>query len=172
MREQKQPDERPVQRREIDLAQMYPVIQEVLAAGGSFTLTITGTSMYPTLLGQRDRVTLSSAPERLKKLDLPLYRRKDGSFILHRIVSVSKDGVYTCCGDHQWVKELGVEHSRIVGLVTQIERKGKCFSVDSRKYRFWVRLWYLLMPFRRALFFVVGLPRRLGRKLRKQKNRR
>lgn len=155
--------------REIELAQMYPIISEVLASGGTFTLTITGTSMYPTLLGKRDRVTLSAAPARLKKLDLPLYRRKDGSFVLHRIIGISKDDSYICCGDHQTLREPGIRQEQIVGLVTAIERKGKQFPATKRKYRIWVRVWYWLLPMRGLIFRAA---RRLGRKNKQTKDSR
>ena len=41
----KQP--KPGQSRNVSLAEMYPLIREVLDADGTFSLTITGTSMYP-----------------------------------------------------------------------------------------------------------------------------
>lgn len=127
--------------RSIRMAQMYPVMMETLSGGGAFTLTVTGMSMFPTLRGDRDRVTLQKAPERFRKYDLPLYLRSDGSFVLHRIIRVEKDGTYTCCGDHQNRKELGLRQEQMLGIVTQIERKGKRFPTTKLSYRIWVRFW-------------------------------
>lgn len=131
---------------------MYPVINEVLSGGGSFSLTITGTSMYPTILGGRDQVTLVKAPAQLKKYDLPLYRRKSGQFVLHRIVAVEKDGTYTCCGDHQWVLEPGLHQEQMIGIVTELTRKGKYFTADNKRYVRWVKFWVWFLPARKFVF--------------------
>ena len=72
----------------IKLEQLLPVIQETLDGGKEFTLPVTGTSMLPLLVQGRDTVVLKKAELPLKKGDLPLYRRKDGTFILQRIVDV------------------------------------------------------------------------------------
>ena len=157
-------------KKEIHLAQIAPVMHEVLQGGGVFTLTITGMSMFPTLKGGRDRVSLTLAPERFKRGDLPLYRRADGSFVLHRIVAVAKDGTYTCCGDHQSRKEPGLKQSQMIGLVCEIERKGKRFSVQKLGYRFWVRFWMLLRPVRPFFFRLYGIAAGIGRRLRGQRN--
>ena len=103
---------------------MYPLIREVLDADGTFSLTITGTSMYPFILGGRDQVTLSKLTRPLKKNDLPLYRRRDGAFVLHRVVRVEQDGTYTMCGDHQNQLERGIRPEQMIALATAFVRKG------------------------------------------------
>ena len=144
--------------KKINLADMYPLMQEVLGNGGSFSLTITGTSMYPFILGGRDQVTLSPVPDRLKKKDLPLYRRRDGSFVLHRIVKVEKDGSYTCCGDHHWDLEKGLQHDQMIALATAYVRKGKKLTNRNLWYRMYRTLWIWMLPLRPYFF---GLLRRI-----------
>ena len=146
----------------IRLEDMYPVIQEVLEQGGEFSLTATGTSMWPTILGGRDQITMVKAPTPLKQYDLPLYRRPSGQFVLHRILRVEEDGSYTCCGDHQWTLERGLRQENMIGLVTEFERKGKHHSVEERGYRFWVRFWAWMLPFRHFLFSIHTLYRSCG----------
>lgn len=138
--------------KKVDLSDFYPLICEVLDQNGTFSLTITGSSMWPTILGGRDRVTLVKAPEKLHKYDLPLYRRKSGQFVLHRIISVNEDGTYNCCGDHQTQIERGLEHSQMIGVVTNLVRKGKSFSADNRFYVFWVKFWCAILRFRPVYF--------------------
>lgn len=138
----------------VHLEEMYPIIQEVLAHGGTFSLTITGTSMYPFIVGGRDKVTLSPVPAKLKKNDLPLYRRKSGQFVLHRIVKVCKDGTYTCCGDHQWQLEKGLKHEQMVGLATAYVRKGKHLTNRNLIYRFYRMTWTWVLKYR-YYFFVL-----------------
>ena len=77
-----------------------PLLEEKLSEGGSVELPITGTSMLPLLVQGRDRVIISKADKQLKKYDLPLYKRDDGAFVLHRVVAAC-GGTYTMCGDNQ-----------------------------------------------------------------------
>lgn len=158
-----------LQSKQIQLSEIYPILQETLENGGEFCLTITGTSMVPTIRGGRDRVTLLKAPERLHKYDLPLYRRRNGAFVLHRVVEVSTDGSYVMCGDHQWQKEPGIQPEQIVGVVSVIERKGKTFSVENSHYRRWVRFWCRMLPFRKSIFWVISLPAAVKRRILRKK---
>jgi hypothetical protein len=141
--------------KKIRLEDLAPVIEETLAAGGQFEISIKGTSMLPLLVQGRDTVVLTAATEPLEKYDIPLYRRKDGSFVLHRVVGV-ESGIYTMCGDNQWVLEKGVEHSQVIGRVCKIRRKGKEFDVNRFGYRFYCRLWQFLFPVRKYLIKIRG----------------
>lgn len=146
----------------VRLEEMYPIIQQVLEQGGTFSLTITGTSMWPTLLGGRDQVTIAKAPNPLKRYDLPLYRRPDGRFLLHRILRVEEDGSYACCGDHQWTLETELQQENMIGLVTEFVRKGKHHSVEERGYRLWVRFWAWVLPLRHTFFSIHSCYRSCG----------
>lgn len=148
----------------INLAEMLPLIEEVLANGGTFSLTVTGGSMYPFLTGGRDRVTLSPVPQRLRRNDLPLYRRSDGALVLHRIVKIGRDGTYAACGDHQWVPERGLRHEQMLALATQYVRKGRHLTDRNILYRLYRTLWTWLLPLRPCIFFLRGLAGRLHRK--------
>lgn len=156
--------------RKVRLADLYPVISETLDAGGEVRLPVTGTSMYPTILGGRDQVTLVRPTEPLKKYDLPLYRRANGQFVLHRIISVQKDGTFTCCGDHQWKKEKGLRADQMLALTTQLTRKGKTFSAAHPRYVRWIRFWVLIRPLRAVYYtvagFLSGIKHRILRKQR------
>lgn len=134
------------------LSQFYPLMQEVFAAGGTFTLTVAGSSMWPTLSGGRDRVTLVKPPEQWHKYDLPLYRRSNGQFVLHRIVRIHPDGTMDCCGDHQRQVEQGLRPEQMVAIVVGLERKGKPFAADHRRYVRWVKWWTFLLPLRPVFF--------------------
>ncbi len=150
----------------VRLAQLLPLIQERLAEGESVQFTPHGTSMRPMLYGGRDQVVLSPLPEKLKKYDLPLYRRDDGHFILHRVVKADK--TYTCIGDNQFVYEPGVRHDQMIAVTTGFYRKGKFCSVESFRYRMYSRLWCWSRPGRQfALRCKNGLARRIKRILGK-----
>lgn len=143
------------EKKRVRLEDILPVIEEKLDAGGTVKLPITGTSMLPLLVQGRDTVTLAKPELPLKKFDLPFYRRHDGVFVLHRIISVDS-GSYTMCGDNQWVKETGVSDDMIIGIVCEITRKGKSFSSNNMRYRIYVWLWHLLMPIRKYIVKLRG----------------
>ena len=107
----------------VRLAQVFPLMQERIANGESVQFTPQGTSMRPTIYGGRDQVVLSALPEKLNKYDLPLYRRDNGQFVLHRIVKVGD--TYTCIGDNQFMYETGVRQDQMLALATGFYRKGK-----------------------------------------------
>ena len=159
-----EPKSQPKQRL-VKLAELEPLLREVLDADGTFQITVTGTSNLPTLHPDRDTVVLGRAPAPLRKLDLPLYRRDNGQYILHRVVSVEKDGSYICCGDHQWTTESGVRQDQILACVVSIVRNGHEFSVLNKQYRLWVRIWVFLLPCRRFLIRVYHAVGRIRRKL-------
>ena len=146
-----------------DLDEMLPLIEECLGLGQSVKFSPRGISMLPMIVQGRDSVTLSSPPEKLKKFDIPLYRRSDGSFVLHRVVKVGDS--YTCIGDNQFKAEPGVEHSQVIAVVTAFTRKGKTYSVSCAGYRLYCVLWHISRPARhvwRALRFRAA---RLKRKI-------
>ena len=92
---------------------------------------------------------LSAAPKKLRKYDLPLYRRADGRFVLHRVVQVGES--YTCMGDNQFVRETGVAHSQVIAVVSAIYRKDKRIPVTVFSYQVYCRLWHWSRPVRKLL---------------------
>ena len=67
-------------------------VAERLASGQRVRyLKFRGVSMMPMLRQGRDSVELSPLPEKLHKYDLPVYRRGDGQFVMHRIVDIKED---------------------------------------------------------------------------------
>lgn len=134
--------------RELSMEQLMPLFQEVLAAGKSVTFSPKGTSMLPMLRQGRDTVTLSPVPERLRKYDLPLYRRDNGQFVLHRIIRVGE--TYTCMGDNQYKPEPGLRRDQMIAVMTSFCRNGRTVSADDAGYRFYCRLWCAVRPLRRV----------------------
>lgn len=141
--------------KKIKMEQLAPVIEETLKNGGTFEIAVKGTSMLPLLVEGRDTVVLAAASQQLKKNDIPFYRRTDGAYVLHRVWK-AENGVYTMCGDNQWVKETGIEHSQIVGTVVSINRKGKELSVSSTRYKLYCAVWRLLFPIRKYIVKIRG----------------
>lgn len=138
--------------KQVKLSDIYDVMVEMLESGGTVNFNPNGTSMLPTIMNHGDRVIIKKPNRKLKKYELPLYRRDDGNFVLHRVVRVYDDS-YGMCGDNQWTIENGITDKHIVGLVTTIYRKGKAIDVEKNKlYKFYVRIWVNIMPIRHYLF--------------------
>ena len=119
---------------------LIPLLTEGLRAGQSVRFSPRGTSMLPMLREGRDSIVLSPVSGRLKKYDLPLYRRDDGKYILHRVVHVGD--TYTCMGDNQFVPEPGIRQDQLLGVVTAFYRGEKCHSVSSPFYRCYCVCWH------------------------------
>lgn len=147
------------------LKEILPLMQERLAAGESVQFTPHGTSMRPMLEGGRDQVILSPLPEKINKYDLPLYRRPDGQFVLHRVVKVGQ--TYTCIGDNQFALEPDVSREWMIAMATGFIRKGKKYSVGSVKYRVYCRLWHWSRPLRRLRIWCSNILRAIVRRLKR-----
>ncbi len=123
-----------------NLEDMLPLMKECLDAGQSVKFSPRGISMLPMIRQGKDSVSLSRPPEKLKKYDIPLYQRKNGHYVLHRVVRVGE--TYTCIGDNQFIFEEGIEHDQVIALCTSITRNGKTMSVNSPKWRLYAIFWH------------------------------
>lgn len=140
-----------IENKEVSMDDIIEIMVEKLNAGGTVTFTPKGTSMLPMLRDGEDIVILSKPPKRLKLFDLPLYRRKDGTYVIHRVINFDSDRGYVMCGDNQFKNEHGVYDEDIIAIVTAFNRKGKPYTVNSLRYRFYVHLWYNTRTIRRSL---------------------
>lgn len=143
----------------VRLEEMLPLIRERLAAGQDVRFTPRGISMQPMLRNGRDTVVLSPVKGPLKKYDLPLYRREDGQFVLHRIVACG-DNEYTCIGDNQFILEPGVRQEQLIAVVTAFVRNGRERHVTDPGYRIYCRLWHMSRPVRHIWRRGIGWIRR------------
>jgi hypothetical protein len=128
------------------LEDLLPLILEGLESGKTVKFSPRGISMLPMLRQGIDNVILSPVPEKLKKYDLPLYRRSNGQFVLHRIVEAGD--TYTCVGDNQFVLEPGLRHEQMIALVTAFTRGDKLISVTDFRYRAYCVFWHYTRPLR------------------------
>ena len=98
-----------------------------------YIATPIGTSMMPMIRQRLDTVKLVKPQGKLKKYDVILYQRKDGTYVLHRIIGVKKNS-YILCGDNQFVKERNVTDDMIIGVVDGFYREEKYISNDDLEY--------------------------------------
>ena len=115
----------------VNMENLLPFIEEAFSRGLDFQIPITGTSMNPLLYQNRDFVKISKPVLPLKKGDIPLYRRVDGAFVLHRVVDIKDNGEYVMCGDNQFILEHGITDANIIGIAKILIIDGKEIDVET-----------------------------------------
>lgn len=165
----------------VPIEELSPILTSCLQDGQEIILTITGNSMSPLLRHRRDQVVLSAVNgEDLRPGDVPLYRRRNGVYVLHRVIarddgtrcefidssvvdSTQSDGVirYTMLGDAQTELEHGIVPSQIVARAVSFIRRGKRVDCNSKSYRRYVRWWYWCLFARPQLLYLHRLPTRI-----------
>lgn len=121
-------------------------IEEVLEKEGVFVNTTFGFSMYPMLRNRKDTIIIHPSKGRLKKYDIPLYKRGE-KYVLHRIVEVLQES-YVICGDNCENKEYGITDEDILGVLTGFYRDNRKINMNGIFYKTYVRIWVGLYPLR------------------------
>lgn len=107
-------------------------IEKVLNEYGAYIGIIQGDSMMPMLMQGRDRVVIEKPDFPLKKYDVPLYKR-NGKYVLHRIVKVTKKG-YLICGDNRTHLERDIKEKDIIGVMKGFFHNGRYIEITDEKY--------------------------------------
>ena len=132
------------------------IILETLDMGKAFKIHPNGIRKEPLIHQGRDAVFIKKPEGRLKKYDIAFFKRKNGEYVLHRVIKVLPDS-YHFCGDNQWQVEKGIEDSQIIGIVTKLEINGKTITTDDKEYldyskkrvdsRVWRNFWTIVKHF-------------------------
>jgi len=132
----------------IPATQWISAILPVLEQGHNLKMPLSGLSMYPLLTGGRDEVLIATvAGKRLKRGDIVLYARPDGTHILHRIHHI-KNNMYYMLGDAQTWIEGPIKEEAVLAVAIAVQRKGKTILCSHYGYRFISGLWLFLRPVR------------------------
>ena len=114
--------------------------EDVIDRDGRLVYTNVGDSMKPLIRQDRDILIIEKKEGRLKKYDVPLYKRDSGQYVLHRVLKVRSDD-YVICGDNRYSKEYGITDRNIIGVLTAVVRNGREISMTDIRYRIYVHLW-------------------------------
>lgn len=109
---------------------LVKIILYKLSCGEKVALTVTGNSMNPFLENERDKAVLQKLEKEPKKGDIVFYRRKNGAYVLHRVVRKKGNGFYFS-GDAQTKVEGPIEKNQLLAVCREVERNGKVFSNKS-----------------------------------------
>ncbi len=135
-----------------DMEILFPLIEENIKQGKDVRIKVTGYSMYPMVASLRDSVVLTM-PKELRRGDIPLFKRNDGKYILHRIVGI-KNGAYKIRGDYEQKIEYPVYPEQVIAVVNGFYRNNKYISCDNIKYKLYKAFW-MNTAFFRPLFLKI-----------------
>ena len=135
----------------VDIDAYMPVLRELLAQGQSVSLTVTGESMSPFLQHGRDQIRLAAVTAPPQRGDMVFFRRRNGQYIMHRVLRRMPDGNYAIIGDGQQQVESPIAPEQIFAVVTQVCRKGVWLGPESFWWRFFAGPWLTLLPLRPLL---------------------
>lgn len=120
------------------MAEIWPIAEEVLRAGGCFRLFPSGRSMLPLLREGRDSVLLLP-PTDLRRYDILLVRAPNGRFLLHRAIALDGESV-TLAGDALLETEGPFPLSCVLSRVGTVYRDEKEYDPRSRRAQLAARL--------------------------------
>ncbi len=149
-------------RKEVELCELLPLMEEVIADGGTFRFYPRGISMQPLICQGRDSVELGRADD-IALGDAVFYRRDNGQYVLHRIVDV-RNGLYTMCGDHQGhALEYGIRREQVLYKLVGYYKGEEYHSADEEAYREYVKKRLASIPFYYKIPWVRAFLRKIKR---------
>ncbi len=125
-------------------------LRKLVESGQTVSMCIAGSSMAPFLVDGRDSICFRAPDRPLRRGDMVFYQRKNGQYVMHRIISVHTDGYYLV-GDAQQTIEGPIASEQIFALVTQAQRKGKWIDPHDFWWKFFSSFWLTLLPVRSLL---------------------
>lgn len=133
----------------ISINNISPILKSVLESNSCIKLNVTGNSMYPLLRNNIDAVILMKKAN-ISKYDILLYQRKNGDYILHRVVKI-KNNVLSMAGDYETTIECPIYQQQVIATVASFYRNGKHISCTNMLYRLYNFIWVALLPKRRVI---------------------
>lgn len=124
-------------------------IEQVLEETGVYVGPTVGVSMLPMLKNRRDSIIVSKKKDRLKPLDVALYKRGD-DYVLHRVLK-PVEGAYIIRGDNCYSDEYILEE-QVIGVLTEFYRKDKHYNCTDEKYLHYAKRRVANYPIRRIFF--------------------
>lgn len=137
----------------VDTREYVSVLKELTEQGKEVSLLISGNSMSPFLIHQRDYIYFKKTDRKLKKGDMVFYQRDSGQYVMHRIWKVKPEGYYIV-GDAQTEIEGPVREDQIFARITKVQRKGKWIEPGDFWWEFFEHVWIRMVPVRRKIMTI------------------
>lgn len=136
---------------EVSGKNVFPRIEEMLAAGKRVRFPVSGKSMHPLLIHNRDSVLLAPCSgERLKKGDIILFCSGEEHYMLHRITKVKRGG-YITTGDGNLYRDDFVPETAVRAKAELLYRKNRVIDCRRWYWKLVFRLWMAAFWLRRHL---------------------
>lgn len=136
--------------RQIDTGAYVSVLRQLVESGKEVNLRVSGNSMAPFLIHQRDMVYFGPVRKPIKKGKIVFYQRDNGQFVMHRLYRVRGNSCWMI-GDAQTQIEGPLTQDHIFGEITAVSRKGKMIQPGDFWWEFFEHIWIRVIPFRRHI---------------------
>ncbi len=136
--------------RRLDTDAYVSALRDLVNEGKECRLLISGSSMAPFLVHERDSIIFSKPQRELQRGDMVFYQRETGQFVMHRILHVKPEGLYIV-GDAQTEIEGPVNPKQVFAVVTKAQRKGKWIGPGDFWWWFFRTVWLRLVPVRKII---------------------
>ncbi len=141
-------------------------IEEALRTHGVLMHHIKGVSMMPMLRQGKDVVKIIPFDGRtIKENDVPLYKRSNGSYVLHRAVKIKKEYCVTLGDNCVWKEK--VPYENIIGVMDGFFRGDKYVSKDDPEYQKYVKKHRAKYPLRFLRYICGAVGRKVKRSFKK-----
>lgn len=138
-------------------------IEEMLLSEGVYIATTVGLSMFPLLRNRKDNAVIVPKPDKLKKYDVPLYKRGD-KYILHRIIDIKNDK-YIIRGDNCEFIETDIKDENIIGVLDGVFRNNVYISVRNPLYKLYsflpVKFYFVRVFYKNVIRFLAKIKHKL-----------
>lgn len=134
-----------------------PVLKELVEEGKEVSMMVSGSSMNPFLIHQRDYILMKKPTDALKSGDMVFFQRMDGAYVMHRIHHIDQEGKLYIIGDAQTQMEGPIDQGQVFAIITKVKRKDQWITPGDFWWEFFEHIWLHLIPLRRFLMKLYGI---------------
>ncbi len=120
------------------MSEVTTSVEKLLRNGEVVGISTKGNSMLPLMKGGKTQVIVEPVNRELSIGEMPVYMRKDGAYILHRVVDMDEN-YYYIRGDNCVTLER-VPKGNVLGVATELRRNGRIIRPTDWHYRLYVRI--------------------------------
>lgn len=149
-------------------AELIQKLETWFAVGsGPFPLSVTGHSMVPFILPERDTAFLFPCTGKVKTGDVVLVLTSNGRLLLHRVKKTDGEKLVTA-GDALGYTDESSAAADVIAVCRRVERKGRVYGEKSLYWLFFSEIWIHLLPLRKFLTGGYAAMKKSAGKLRKE----
>lgn len=145
----------------VDINEYLPALIEIINTGKDVSLLITGNSMSPFLIHQRDKIIISKPNGKFTRGDMVFYQRLSGQYVMHRIHHLDPAGKLYLVGDAQREIEGPIDAQQVFGIIHQVIRKGKLIQKGDFWWDFFAKVWIRIVPLRRIILRIYSVLKKI-----------